>query len=191
QLYPADRAGHSNLAIAHFFLRNFAKALEEGRRAVDLYPKNETFRSNIALYAMYAGDFEAAAREARSLIEQNPRFAKADLPFGVAALANDDPAAARDAYDRMSKTGPFGASLANTGQADLARYEDRLHDAEAVLVEGVAADERSKNTAGLAAKLLVLADVYAATGAKKRSVDTVTRALKLGKDESIVVPAAR
>jgi len=140
---------------------------------------------------MYAGDFEAAAREARTLVEQNPNFAKAYLPLAIAALAKDDRAGARDAYDRMSKTGTFGASLARIGQADLAQYKDRLRDADAILSEAISADERSKNTASLAAGLLALADVYSATGATKRAVDAVNRALKLGKDESIVVPAAR
>ena len=69
--YPADRAGHSNLAFANFQLLDFPKAMEHGRRAVDLYPKNPRSRQNYALYAMYAGDLKTAESEARLVLEQS------------------------------------------------------------------------------------------------------------------------
>jgi tetratricopeptide (TPR) repeat protein len=191
QLYPADRAGHSNLALAYFYVLDFKKALDEGRRAVDIYPRNETFRNNVALYAMYAGDFETAAREASRVVEQNPRFAKAYLPLAVAALANGDTAAARKAYERMSPTGPFGESLASIGTADVAMYEQRFRDAETTLVAGIASDEQTKNTVAMTAKLLALADVYAQTGKMNSALETAQRAVKLGQDEAVIVPAAR
>src|SRR5262249_28343295 len=43
--YPGDDAGLDNLALAHFHLLDFAKALEEARRAVQLYPKNMISRN--------------------------------------------------------------------------------------------------------------------------------------------------
>ena len=70
--YPADSAGYNNLAIAYFNTLNFAKALEYGRKAIDIYPKTYKYRSNYALYAMYAGDFKTAAATAQELIKEDP-----------------------------------------------------------------------------------------------------------------------
>jgi tetratricopeptide (TPR) repeat protein len=190
RLYPADRTGHHNLALAHFYLLDFRKALEEARLALEIYPKNETSRNNYALYAMYAGDFDTAAAEATKVIDQNPNVAKAYLPLAMGALARGDLPAARSAYERMSKAGAFGASLASMGSADLALYQSHFAEAEAILKAGITADEAAKNTAGLASKLLAIAETYAETFRTKESVEFARRALKLGQDEAIIVPAA-
>ena len=71
ELYPADRVGYDNLAVAYFYTLNFAKAFEAGRRALDLYPSSLKYRNNAAIYAMYSGDFAAATREARRVLEAN------------------------------------------------------------------------------------------------------------------------
>jgi tetratricopeptide (TPR) repeat protein len=191
KLYPADRTGHHNLALANFHLLDFRNAREEARRALEIYPKNEVSRNNYALYAMYAGDFDTAAAEAGKVIEQNPNLAKAYLPFAMGALARGEFTSARDAYERMAKTGAFGASLGSMGAADLALYQGRFADAAAILQAGIAADEAAKNTAGLASKLLALAETYLDLRKTRAAVETARRALKLGQDETIVVPAAR
>ena len=67
--FPSDSAGYNNLAIAHFNLLNFAKALDYGRKAIEIYPKTYKYRGNYALYAMYAGDFQTAASTAQALID--------------------------------------------------------------------------------------------------------------------------
>jgi tetratricopeptide (TPR) repeat protein len=194
KLYPADYVGHNNLAIAYFNLRNFRKALEEGRRAVEIYPKSLVIRTNYSLYGMYAGDFTTAAAEARHAIDLDPAspYFKAFLPLAVAALATSNDAAALDAYDRMARTGPQGSSLANIGMADLAMYEGRFGDAEAVLQAGIADDQKTKNGAALATKYLALAESYEAQGKTRLALATARKALTLGsRDEAVVVPAAR
>ena len=71
-LYPSDNVGLNNLAFAYFSVLNFPKALEIGKRAVDLYPGNMVIGNNYALYAMYAERVRqsrgagAAARQSRS-----------------------------------------------------------------------------------------------------------------------------
>ena len=40
ELYLADRAGHGNLAVARFYLLDFARATESSRRALELYPSS-------------------------------------------------------------------------------------------------------------------------------------------------------
>ncbi len=189
KLYPADRAGHSNLALAHFYRLNFGKALEEARESVKIYPKNDTFRNNYALYAMYAGDFATAEREARRVIEQNPKFAKAYLPIAMAALAANNVAGARDAYGRMEGTGGFGASLAAMGLADLALYEGRWNDAEPLLTRGVANDEKSKSVSAGAAKYVALGELQAARGNAPLAIAAAQNALKLSRVDALV-PAA-
>ena len=102
--FPADATGYNNLAVAYFATRNFPKAFEAGRRAVELSPHRERYQTNYALYAMYSGGFDEAARQAAEIVAAHPD-------------------AARDAYRRMAATGSVGASLANMGLADLAIYQ--------------------------------------------------------------------
>ncbi len=102
--YPADSAGYNNLAIAYFSTLNFAKALEYGRKAIDIYPKTFKYRSNYALYAMYAGDFKTAAETAQALIKEDPE-GRRPVPAArdgggrgraISARARDDVSAGHD-----------------------------------------------------------------------------------------------
>src|SRR5256885_3241328 len=52
-------------------LRDMPKALENGRRAVELNPKNVPQKNNLGLYAMYAGDFDTAIKEQRAVLERS------------------------------------------------------------------------------------------------------------------------
>jgi serine/threonine protein kinase/tetratricopeptide (TPR) repeat protein len=190
--YPTDLAGHNNLGFAYFNVLNFPKALEEGRKALELYPKNVLFRNNYALYAMYASDFETAAKEAEALVADAPGFSKNYLPLAVAAMANGNYDAARQAYARMAATGPEGAATANMGLADLAIYTGRFAEAEKLLREGIAADEKSGNGALGAAKHVALAALYQASNRSALAVREIDTALTQGgRDPAVLVPAAR
>jgi serine/threonine protein kinase/tetratricopeptide (TPR) repeat protein len=191
KLYPADGAGHNNLALAYFSTRNFAQALEEGRRALDIYPRKLLYRANYMLYAMYASDFKTAQTEAERILKDEPGFSTAYLPLAVAALARSDVAGARDSYDRMAKTGSEGASLAGLGAADVAVYEGRFDEAARIIQESIHADEKSKNQSLLGAKYVALADAYREMNKRALAVETAQKAVKLGGQEEIIVPAAR
>ena len=191
--YPTDSSGLNNLAVAYFMVLNFPKAQEMGRRVLQLYPKNVLFRNNLALYAMYAGDFATATRESEPLLKdpgEHPFF-KIYLPPAIAASVNGQFDAAAAAYAEMAKAGPEGASLASTGLADMAMYRGRYKEAEAILLAGLQTDTKASNTAGVAAKRLMLAEVYAATNRTPQALTAAAEALKLGRSESIIVPAAR
>ncbi len=56
--YPADGAGHNNLAVSYFSILDFERAMEEGHRVLEIYPNSVFYRLNAALYSMYAGDFD-------------------------------------------------------------------------------------------------------------------------------------
>ena len=189
--YPADATGYNNLAVAYFATRNFPKAFEAGRRAVELSPRRERYQTNYALYAMYSGGFAEAAAQADQIVKTHPEATYAYLPLAVAALASGKPDAARDAYQRMAKTGTIGASLANMGLADMAIYQGRYDDADALLKPGLDEDRRANNTTLMATKYLALAEIALAQGKTPLAIDTIRRALALGEDHTIAVPAAR
>jgi tetratricopeptide (TPR) repeat protein len=189
--YPADATGYNNLAVAHFAARNFPKALEAGRRAVELSPSRERYQTNYALYAMYSGGFAEAAAQADRIVKAHPDATFAYLPLAVAGLAGGKPDVARGAYQRMATTGTVGASFANMGLADMAIYQGRYDDAESTLKPGLAEDRRTKNTTLMATKYLALAEIYVAQGKTPLATDTIRRALALGQDNTITVPAAR
>jgi len=189
--YPADATGFNNLAVAYFNTRNFPKAFEAGRRAVELSPHRERYQTNYALYAMYSGGFAEAARQAEEIIKARPDATYAYLPLAVAAVAGGQLDAARAAYLQMEKTGTVGASLANMGLADLAIYRGRYDEAEALLRPGLAADLRAKNSTLTANKYLTLAELQLSRGQTTAAMDSARRALGLGKDDTITVPVAR
>jgi tetratricopeptide (TPR) repeat protein len=191
--YPTDSSGLNNLAVAYFLVLDFPKALEAGRRVLELYPKNVLFRNNYALYAMYAGDFATATRESEPLLKDpgpNP-FYKIYLPPAISAAVSDQTDAAIQEFRRMAQTGTEGASLASSGLADLAMYRGRYGEAEEILRAGIEADGQSGNSAGVAAKRMMVAEIYAATGRLPLAVSAVDETLKLGRSESVLVPAAR
>jgi tetratricopeptide (TPR) repeat protein/tRNA A-37 threonylcarbamoyl transferase component Bud32 len=190
--YPADRGGHSNLALSYFYMRNFQKALEHGHRATEIYGTSPKFRSNNALYAMYAGDFETAARDASELVRDHPSYYRAYLPIAMAAIAGSKPDGARAAYETMAKVGgDQGASLGDMGLADLAMYQGEFDKAVPILTAGIARDVKIKNTAAQAAKLVALAEARLALGNQAEALAAVKQALGLTRDPSVLVPSAR
>jgi eukaryotic-like serine/threonine-protein kinase len=189
--YPADTAGHSNLAVAYFCLLDFKRAVDEGQRAVEAYPKNTTARYNLALFKMYAGDFEGASSSARSAIAESPAIFKARLPLAMAAIANGDLAAANAAYLDMVGTGAAGASLAAIGFADLGLYAGRIDGVAANLKSSIDDDLSTKTTTPAAVKQIALAETELAAGRRAQAIDAAREALTLSRQLATVVPAAR
>jgi tetratricopeptide (TPR) repeat protein len=189
-LYPADRAGLTNLAFVYFQRLDFPKAIELGRRAVELYPKNPRTRQNYALYAMYAGDLKTAEAETRTVLAQSPALYKAYLPLAAVSFAASDFQRMREAYDGMAKTGASGSSLAAHGLADLAMYQGRWQEAEKLLADGIAADLASNNRVARAAKLTALADVHLAMNRPADAVQAVQDAIGSTREDATLVPAA-
>ena len=189
--FPADSAGHNNLAVAHFNTLNFTKALEHGKLAIDIYPKSFKFRSNYALYAMYAGDFQKASTTAKALIAEDPTFDTAYLPLAMAALAEGDTGRAAAAYEQAGKTGDTGASLAAGGLADIAIYQGLFDRAANDLPPAIARDNEQKNSFGAVAKLLALGEAHAARGQTGPSQTALASARTLADDDSVLVTTAR
>ena len=155
--YPADAAGHGNLALAHFYNRNMAKALEEQKSALVLTPHSMLQRSNFSMYALYAGDFEAATKEAKAILEEDPNSAQALRTLALAALGLGQNDLARQYYERLQESSTYGASIAATGLADLALYEGRLADAAKILENAIANDLSSKDAESASDRTAMLA----------------------------------
>jgi tetratricopeptide (TPR) repeat protein len=190
--YPADGAGHNNLAVAYFHGLQFGKALNEGRLVRQIYPNSPLYRSNYALYAMYAGDFVLASTEAQKLVDDGLASYDTYLPLAVSAIADGKLDVARETYALMAKTDDAGASLAAGGLADLALSEGRAAEAVAILHAGIKADQEQQNPAGVSAKELALADALGMQGDLKGAVAAARRALAFDKEtESQILPAVR
>jgi tetratricopeptide (TPR) repeat protein len=188
--YPADRAGHANLALAYVYVRNFAGAMSEGRKAIELYPKNIVQRTNYAMYAMYAGDFTTAIEQAKIVLQGNPSFEYAILTIARSAAGAGDLPAAKAAYTQLSQVSPLGASMAALGEIDLAMYQGRFREALRLIAPITARTPASDDSR--AALVVALAETNQALGRRAEAVREATRAAKLdAKNESILFPAAR
>ncbi len=190
--YPADNAGLNSIAVAYFETLDLQKAVEYGERAARLYPKNGLYRTNLALYAMYAGNFEVAVREADEALAISPAFEKAYLAKAIAAIAASKPDEARQIYEQMSKANARGAALAPIGLADLAMYEGRYAEAEAVL-EGSLSSLSETAAAGSprdrAMTQVVLGEARLATGRTAQAVQTLEAALETDRGNTAVASA--
>ena len=188
--YPADTAGHGNLALAYFFSGDMKRAYEQGRHGVELYPKNLLQRNNVALYAMYAGDFETAEREARAVLEQNPAFEKAYVAVALSEAARGQVEKAAETYRRLQTISARGVSLATTGLADLALYEGRPAEAASTLEKGIAGDAANRSAGAAAYKAAVLSQAQLMRGQKDPALTAADQAAAGSRQESVLYLAA-
>jgi tetratricopeptide (TPR) repeat protein len=189
QEYPADAVGLPNLALAYFYNRDMAKAMDAGRRAADAAPKVLAIRHNYALYSVYAGNYAEAARAAQQVLDQDPAEIDAMRALAMAQTGTGDLKSAAATYHRMAAVSAFGASVANYGLADLGAYEGRSSEAIGLLTQGIAADIAAKDQSSAAAKSIALAQAYLAQADKANSVASADQALKLSPDPSTLMAA--
>ena len=176
QQFPSDAAGYSNLALAYFFLRDMSKAMEQGRRAVELAPKALLQLNNLALYSVYAGDYAAAAGVARSVLAQNGSSVDA---YGALAMAQMGQGQLRDAEEtlqKMTNIGARGSDMARMGQADLLLYQGKTKDAITLLQEANGKSVKMDDST-LAAHTLLEAEAKLAAGRASEAVVDAKSAL--------------
>ena len=189
--YPADTAGIGNLAFAYFVKRDMPKALEWGRRAIEVYPKDVPRRNNYGLIAMYAGDFETGIREQNTVLQMNPQFVLAYVGLALSELGAGRPAEALATWNKLAGIGPAGASAAAMGLADLALYQGRVADAKTILEGAIEPDLAAKSDDDAARKLTTLAEAYLESGQTAKAIAAAERARTLSKDTAVSVSAAR
>jgi eukaryotic-like serine/threonine-protein kinase len=189
--YPADTAGHANLALAYFYARDMGKALAEQKRALAITPHSILQRSNFSMYALYAGDFETAAKEAKAILEENPTFEEALRTSAIAALALGHADEAKADYLKLQAVDARGASIANNGLADLALYEGRLADAAGILEKAIPADVEAKDSDSAANKMVILGLTEAVLGKTPDAIAQATKAAASNKDPGVLYRAAQ
>ncbi len=191
--YPADAAGHNNLAVAAFLTRDFARASEEGRLLLEIYPNSELYRANYALFSMYSGDFELSAVVARELITENPDYAAGYLPVAIESIAKGDLETARETYSNMTNaTSSFVPGVVGTlGLADVAIYAGRYDEAIEILVPAIEELIVAGNQSVAAAKQIALAEAHAAAGDPELATAAAAEALETSGSDSVRMSAAR
>jgi eukaryotic-like serine/threonine-protein kinase len=182
--FPADNAGHHQLAVCYSELRKLPKAVEEARRAVELYPNDALGRRNLALFLCYAGDFEACEREARAALKINPDYAKGYLTLAYAQLGQGQQSQTFETYRQLERTGKIGPAFGSSGLADLAIYQGRYSDAVRGLQQSLAGDLATKDLLA-PEKFTALSYVQLLRGDKALALDAAQRALALSKKPNI------
>ena len=189
--FPADSSALANLALASFFQRDMANALDLGRRASAIYPKNVLRRNNVALYAMYAGDFDTAKREAEEVLKLNSSFAKAHVAVALSSLAQGKPDEAAAAYGRLAPVSATGADFAAWGLADLALYQGKTADAERVLQQALDPKTQGRSATSRARLLAMLAEVRVEQRRPADAIALAEEALTTAADPPIMFLAGR
>jgi tetratricopeptide (TPR) repeat protein len=190
QRYPADNAGAANLAVAYEFKGNFAKALEMGRRGLEISPRSVPQHNNVGIFATAVGDFDLAIQEQQKALELNPQFVNAYVALALAQLAAGKRDDAVATWRRLEALGPEGASSAALGLADLAVHEGRLSDARAILEKGIGTDLAMKHPDQAARKMAMLAGTWMATGQAQKAIAAAGNALKSSDEDSVLLASA-
>jgi tetratricopeptide (TPR) repeat protein len=189
--YPADNIGQNNLASCFASLENMPRALEEGRRAVEIAPKDVMARNNLALYACYAGDFQTCEREGREVRRLSPLLEEGYLILAYAQLGQGQLSQASETYQKLQKVSARGASLAVSGLANLALYEGEYRQAQQILEKGTATDVTAKEPDRAADNFVMLAYAEILLGQKQLAVAAAERALANSQSAKIRFLAAR
>ena len=185
QKYPADTAGHVNLALVYSSIRDFPKAIAEARQAAGIYPKIPVYRNNLASLLLFAGQFEEARQEAEEALKINPNYVKAHLTRALALLLSGQADAAREGYERLRSAGKLGVSLAAMGFADLDLAQGRIKESLAALEAGSKVDLEGGLKAQVAAKQVLLAHGLLQTGQPARALAALDSAVAGATDENL------
>jgi serine/threonine protein kinase/tetratricopeptide (TPR) repeat protein len=189
--FPADTAGHANLAFAYFLSRDMKKALEEQKRALEITPHSVLQQDNYSMYALYAGDFETASKQAQSILQENPKFDHALRTAALAELGLGHTAESQANYEKLHEVSPYGASIAATGLADLALYEGKLADAANILEKAITNDLTAKDAEAAADRTATLALVQLTLGKTQEAVSSAGKASAGSKDPGVIYRAAQ
>jgi eukaryotic-like serine/threonine-protein kinase len=183
--------GQNNLATCYAQLHNMPKAMEEGRKALDLAPKDAAVRLNSALYSCYATQFQSCEQEANEVFKINPNDEEAFLALAYAQTGQNQVAEAAGTYQKLEKVSSWGASLAVSGLANLAMYQGKFRDAVDMLEKGAATDLAAKKPDAAADKFALLAYAQLLRGDKRAASLAADKALANSQSSKIRFLAAR
>ncbi|MFK7888315.1 MAG: tetratricopeptide repeat protein [Gammaproteobacteria bacterium] len=190
--YPVDAAARADYARALFRQLEFDSASEQMQQALKILPSDSSYRLQLALYEMYNSEWGMASKEAQQIVAADPQRTSAYLPIAMAALAQGQNDAARDAYQSMALAAQsgYGASVAELGLADLEMYLGQTGAAQQRLIAGIQTDLNSGQKRVAAAKYIALAQSYAGEENFSAATAAASDALSLADDTPLAVPAA-
>lgn len=188
--YPADHAGHSNLALAYFFAHNYSQAKLIGQNAVNLFPKNINPRYNLSWYALADGDLEMAEREVQNVLQMNPAFTEAFMVKALVLMAGGRIQEAEKVYQELAGISAIGGSLSALGLADLELYRGDAQEAVRILKDRMELDRTLGRTEYLGSKWLYLARAYSLGGQRGASLQAVETAIASSSENGILLAGA-
>ena len=186
--FPADAAGHNQLAQCLIRLRKMREALAEVRKAVEIVPNHATFRINEALMAIFAGEF-AAVEELVAKMER-PDF-RAVMALAYSQMGRGMVNEASESYKKIATMGPLGAGVTSSGLGDVAVYQGRFADAVRILEEGAATHLAAKDSDGAADKYVSIGYAHVMAGQRAQAIAAAEKALANSKLITIRFMAAR
>ena len=175
--YPVDNIGYSNLAACYARQLDMPKAMEEARLGLEITPNDVLARMNFALYACYASDFKTCERGAKDVLQLNPKYEEAFLVLAYSRLGQSLLPQASEAYQKLEKISPWGASLAASGFGDLSLYRGDFREGAQILEKGSAQDLAADNRSAAADKLVMLSYANLLRGDNAAAVAAAERAL--------------
>jgi serine/threonine protein kinase/tetratricopeptide (TPR) repeat protein len=175
--YASDVAAHNNLGACYSHLRNMPKAIEEMSKAAEILPKRALYQFNLALYNVYAGDFAGAEKIVRAAQKLNPAYGKGYLTLAYAQIGQGKLSDAAATYGQLQALNASGASLAESGLADIAIYKGSYSEAAQILEKAATADLAAKRTQPAADKFGALAYTELLRGRKGPAMAAAERAL--------------
>lgn len=189
--FPGDFAGYTNLALAYFYARDYAKAEEIGIKAVELYPANILPHFNLSWYALVAGNYELSEQEVQKALEIDPEYDETLVVLALSKLARENTQSAIETYNQLKSISPEGASLAALGLADVALYEGRITDAIDILQKRLDFDKTTNRTEYLSVKRIMLAQALCSQNQNTEALKMVTQALEASRGTDTLFPAAQ
>ena len=174
--YAADVVAYNNLAFCQTQLRDMTGAVNSMKRAAEILPKRALYRLNLALYAAYSSDFAAAEKEAGTTRQLGNALGL--QPLAYAQVAQGRLADASQTYRLLAMVNPQGASIGNSGLADIPAYEGRFTEAIRLYSDGAAADEKQGSSERAAAKFAAIAFIQLQRGRKAAAAEAAHTALQ-------------
>ena len=180
--YPADSAGHINLALSYFFARDYNKAKEAAVISVEIYPEDPMPHYNLSWYALADGDQDLAEKEASAAIDSNPDYYEAYTVLALSYLMSGNTQKAREACLQQKTLGKEGESLGSVGLADISCFEGDPDSAVTILEEQINQDLEDEDKILLAGKYAFLSKLYLELGENAKSLDRANKAVEAGSD---------
>jgi tetratricopeptide (TPR) repeat protein len=186
-----DNTGNSNLAACYARMLDMPKAMEAARQGLEIAPNNVLARMNFALYACYAADFKSCESGAKEVLKLNPKYEEGFLVLAYSQLGQGLLPQASDAYQKLEKLSPYGASLAASGFGDLSLYRGDFRGGAQFLEKGAAQDLAAANRDAAADKLIMLSYANLLRGEKAAASAAAEKALANSKSVKTRFLAAR